>query len=73
MKARRREREQRSEQMKSMVTAAAFAAVPALLRTGNPLLQIVLPLAGVAAFAIFRENARSRVDPEAGTGNERDP
>jgi hypothetical protein len=56
-RARRRAREQRSDQFRSLATAVAVAAVPTLIRQAGVVGSIALPLAALAAYAIWRENA----------------
>jgi hypothetical protein len=61
-RARRRREEERADQLRSIVTAAAVAAVPALVRQAGLFGSLLLPLAAAAAYAIYREN--SPRDPE---------
>lgn len=55
-RARRRDEARKAEQMRSVATAAAVAVVPALVRRAGVVGSILLPLAGLAAYAIWQEN-----------------
>ncbi|WP_187968375.1 hypothetical protein [Aquibium microcysteis] len=55
-RARRRAEREKAEQFRSFATAAALAAVPALVRKAGVLGTLALPLAALAAFAIWQEN-----------------
>ncbi|RST85094.1 hypothetical protein EJC49_17630 [Aquibium carbonis] len=47
---------QKADQVRSMATAAAVAAVPALIRQVGIVGSLALPLAALAAYAIWQEN-----------------
>lgn len=65
MRARRRKREERSDQFRSMATAAAVAAAPALIRSAGWVGTVAIPLAAIAAYAIYQENrGRTEEYPE---------
>jgi zinc transporter ZupT len=55
-RARRRAEQEKAEQFRSIATAAAVAAVPALVRKAGIVGTLALPLAALAAFAIWQEN-----------------
>jgi chromate transport protein ChrA len=57
-RARRRREEERADQLRSIATAAAVAAVPALVRQAGLFGTLLLPIAAAAAYAIIRENTR---------------
>ncbi len=63
-RARRRREQERADQLRSVATAAAVAAVPALVRQAGLFGTLLLPLAAAAAYAIFRENTRRDPDDE---------
>ena len=58
-RARIRAEAEKSDQLRSFATAAAVAALPAVIRQIGVVGSLALPLAGLAAYAIWREN-RSR-------------
>lgn len=63
--ARRRAEKEKAERLQSLVAAAAVAAIPALVRQAGIVGTIALPLAALAAYAIWRENTpRDRDDPD---------
>ncbi len=62
-RSRRRAEARKAEQMRSMATAAAVAIAPALIRRAGIVGSIVLPLAGLAAYAIWQENKPRDSDP----------
>lgn len=53
---RRRAEEREAEQVRSMAAIAVAAAVPALIRQVGLVGSLALPLAALAAYAIWREN-----------------
>lgn len=54
--ARRRAEEEKAQQLRSVAAAAAVAAIPTLVRQAGLLGTVALPLAALAAYAIWREN-----------------
>lgn len=58
LRARREREDDRRDQIKSLATAVVIAAAPALIRSTGIVGAVVLPLAAIAAYAIYRENSR---------------
>lgn len=54
----RRVMARRSVEVKTVASAAAVALLPLIMRRGVGLRGLLLPLAGLAAFQIYRENSR---------------
>lgn len=57
-RARRRAEEENARQLRSVATAAAVATVPALVRQAGLFGLVAIPLAGLAAYAVWRESRR---------------
>lgn len=63
VRVKRRIKEERTDQMKSLATAAALAALPTLIRSGGLFGAIVIPAAAALGYAIYKENARDAARP----------
>ncbi|MVA96171.1 hypothetical protein GN330_02770 [Nitratireductor sp. CAU 1489] len=63
LRIRRRAEEKRAEQVKSFAVTAALAALPSIIRSRSLVGQIAIPLAAIAAYAIYRENLDDDDEP----------
>ena len=63
LQMRRRAEEKRAEQVKSFAMTAALAALPSIIRSRSLVGQIAIPLAAIAAYAIYRENIDDDDEP----------
>lgn len=65
VRGRRRAEEEKAQQLRSLATAAAVATVPTLVRQAGLFGIVAIPLAGLAAYAIWRESRRrDPADPD---------
>ncbi|MEP4419958.1 MAG: hypothetical protein ABJ354_00840, partial [Nitratireductor sp.] len=63
LQMRRRAEEKRAEQVKSFAITAALAALPSIIRSRSLVGQIAIPLAAIAAYAIYRESIDDGDEP----------
>ena len=64
IQAKRRAEEARAAQLQALAGATAFAILPTLLKGRGELLSLLMPVAAMAAYAIFKENSEGARDED---------